>query len=168
MKRGKKIVFVSHCLLNQNTMPVGKASFAGSVKDLLELFAESGVGIVQLECPQMEFNNGLDRRPATKGSYENNGFKQNCQKMSSQVLERIETYMKKDYKVLGIIGVEFSKTCGVHQVRNGRRSTPGKGIFMEELELEMQKKNFQVPMIGVNLNNVYSSIDKIQSLLKFT
>jgi predicted secreted protein len=149
-------------------MPIGKATFAGSVKDLLELFAESGVGIVQLECPQMEFNNGLGRRPATKGAYDNEGFRNNCKKMSNQVMRKIEGYMKKDYKVLGILGVEFSKTCGIHQVRNGRRSSPGKGIFMEELELEMQKKNFQVPMIGVNLNNVYSSIDKIQSLLKFT
>ncbi|MBN2203230.1 MAG: hypothetical protein JW700_03540 [Candidatus Aenigmarchaeota archaeon] len=168
MKRGKKIVFISHCLLNQNTLPTGRASFAGSVKELLELFAESGVGIVQLECPQMEFNNGLDRRPALKGGNENDSFRKNCKKMSSQVLDKIETYMKRDYKILGILGVEFSTTCGVHQVRNGRRSSPGKGVFMEELELEMQKKNFQIPIMGVNLNNVYSSVDKIQSLLKFT
>ena len=103
-----------------------------------------------------------------EGAYDNDGFRKGCKKMSAEVLERIENYMKRDYKILGILGVEFSKTCGIHQVRNGRRSSPGKGIFMEELEQEMQKKNFQVPMIGVNLNNVYSSIDKIQSLLKFT
>jgi predicted secreted protein len=168
MKRSKKLVFVSHCLLNQNAMAVGKESYAGSVKDLLELFAEAGIGIVQLECPQIEFNSGLDRKPATKYSYENNGFRENCKKMSSKLLEKIELYLKNDYKVIGILGVEFSHTCGVHQIQNGSRRTPGKGVFMEELEAEMQKKNFQIPVIGINLNNIYSSIDKIQSLLKFT
>ena len=168
MKRSKKVVFVSHCLLNQNTMPLGKESYAGSVKDLMELFAESGIGIIQLECPQMEYTNILERRPASKSSFENNGFRENCRKMSSEILERVELYLKNNYKVIGILGVEFSKTCGVHQVRNGSRRIPGKGIFMEELESEMQKKNFQIPIIGVNLNNIYSSIDKIQTLLNFT
>ena len=168
MKRSKKVVFVSHCLLNQNTMPVGKESYPGSVKDLLELFAESGVGIVQLECPQMEYNSVLDRKPTTKALNENNGFRESCRKMSSDILEKVELYLKHNYKVVGILGVEFSRTCGVHQVRNGSRRTPGKGVFIEELETEMQKKNFQIPVIGVNLTNIYSSIDKIQTLLKFT
>ena len=168
MKRSKKIVFVSHCLLNQNAMAVGKESYAGSVKDLFELFAEAGIGIIQLECPQLEFNKGLDRRPATKNSYENNGFRDNCKKLSLDLLEKVELYLKSNYKVIGILGVEFSHTCGVHQIQNGGRRTPGKGVFMEELEVEMQKKNFQIPVIGVNLNNIYSSIDKIQSLLKFS
>jgi hypothetical protein len=64
--------------------------------------------------------------------------------------------------------VELSSTCGVHQVQNGRKNVPGKGILMEEIEKEMQKKNFQVPIIGVNLDNIFSSIEKVQSLLKFS
>ena len=166
MKRGKKVLFVSHCLLNQNAMPVGKAKYTGSVKDLLELFAEAGVGVVQLDCPQIEFNNGLNRRPSTKTS--TNGYRKECKKLSMKVMKKIESYIRNDYKVLGILGVETSLTCGVHQVQNGRRSAPGKGIFMEELENEMQKKNFQVPVIGVNLNNIFSSVEKIQSMLSFT
>jgi predicted secreted protein len=166
MKRNKKVLFVSHCLLNQNAMPVGREKYSGSVKDLLELFSEAGIGIVQLECPQLEFNNGLDRRPKTKSS--TNGYRDDCKKLSSRVMKRIELYLRNDYKVLGILGVELSETCGVHQVQNGRRSVPGKGIFIEELETEMQKKNFQVPVIGVNLNNIFSSIEKIQSLLNFS
>ena len=76
--------------------------------------------------------------------------------------------MEKNYKILGILGVEQSSTCGVYQIQNGRRSVPGKGIFIEELEKEMEKKNFQVPIIGVNLNNIFSSLEKVQSLLKFS
>ena len=66
MKRGKKVVFISHCLLNQNAMAVGKESFAGSVKDLLELFSESGIGIVQLDCPQLEFKKAFIKKSYRK------------------------------------------------------------------------------------------------------
>ncbi|MFH1473958.1 MAG: hypothetical protein ABIE55_03625 [Candidatus Aenigmatarchaeota archaeon] len=166
MKRNKKVLFVSHCLLNQNAMAVGTEKYTGSVKDLLEVFAEAGVGIVQLDCPQLEFNNGLNRRPTTKNS--TNGYRNDCKKLSSKVMKKIELYLRNDYKVLGILGVEFSQTCGVHRIQNGKRNVPGKGIFMEELEMEMQKKNFQVPVVGVNMNNIFSSIEKIQSLLSFS
>jgi len=31
----------------------------------------------------------------------------------------------------------------------------------------MHKKNYQVPIIGIDLNNVYSSVEKIHQLLKY-
>lgn len=168
MERSKKLIFVSHCILNQNARPIGGEKFPGSVKDLLELFAESGVGIIQIPCPQLEFNEGLDRKSKSKESYDTNGFRTNCQKLSINIIQMIENYLRKSYSVLGILGVELTSTCSVYQIKNGRRSVPGKGIFIEELEKEMQKKNFQIPIIGVNLNNIFSSMEKVQSLLKFT
>jgi predicted secreted protein len=168
MERGKKIIFVSHCLLNQNARAVGRERFQGSFKDLLELFAASGVGIVQLPCPQLEFNGGLDRRLKPKNYYESNGYKKQCHKLSVDLIKQIENYLRNNYEVIGILGVEQSATCGVHQIKNGRKSVPGKGILIEEIEDEMQKKNFQVPIIGVNLNNTFSSVEKIQNLLDFS
>ena len=167
MERSKKIIFVSHCLLNQNARPMGGEKYPGAVKELLELFAESGVGIIQIPCPQLEFNEGLNRRPKLKES-DTNGFRTKCQKLSCNIIEKIENYLRKNYNILGILGVEMSSTCGVYQVQNGKRVVPGKGIFIEELEKEMQRKNFQVPIIGLNLNNIFSSMEKVQSLLKFT
>jgi predicted secreted protein len=168
MERSKKIVFVSHCLLNQNARPIGGEKYSGAVKELLELFAEAGIGIVQIPCPQLEFNEGLNRKSKSKESYDTNGFRTKCQKLSINIIEKIENYLRKNYNILGILGVELSSTCGVYQIQNGRRSVPGKGIFIEELEKEMQRKNFQVPIIGLNLNNIFSSMEKVQSLLKFT
>lgn len=168
MERSKKIVFVSHCLLNQNARPVGGEKYSGIVKELLEIFAESGVGIVQIPCPQLDFNEGLNRKAKPKDSYDTNGFRLKCQKLSAGIIEMIESYLSKNYSVLGILGVEMSSTCGVYQIQNGRRNVPGKGIFIEELEKEMQKKNFQVPILGINVNNIFSSLEKVQSLLKFS
>jgi predicted secreted protein len=168
MERGKRIILISHCLLNQNARPSGGEKYSGVVKELLELFSESGVGIVQIPCPQLEFNDGLNRKSKSKEAYDNTIFRGKCQKLSGNVIQMIESYLKKSYEIVGILGVEQSSTCGVYQVQNGRRSVPGKGIFIEELEREMEKKNFQVPIIGVNLNNIFSSMEKVQSLLKFS
>lgn len=168
MDRSKKIILVSHCLINQNVRPLGGEKYSGIVKELLELLSESGVGIIQIPCPQMEFSDGLNRKSKSKDSYDNNGFRAKCQKLSCSVIETIESYLSKNYEILGILGVEQSSTCGVYQIQNGKRNVPGKGIFIEELEREMEKKNFQVPIIGVNLNNIFSSMEKVQSLLKFT
>jgi len=168
MERSKKIIFVSHCLLNQNARPIGGEKYPGSVKDLLEIFAEAGIGIVQLPCPQLEFNGGLNRRLKSKNAYDTKGYRKFCNKVSSKLIKQIENYMKEDYKIIGILGIEFSSTCGVHQVKDGRRNVPGKGIMIEELEGEMEKKNFQVPIVGVNLNNIFNSIERVRSLLKFT
>jgi len=167
MEDNKKVIFVSHCLLNQNTRPVGNKKYE-AVKELLTIIAESNVGVVQLPCPQVEFNGGLKRRAKSKDAYDTKSYRKRCNKLSLGLLKQIEKYLKENYQVLGILGVEFSSTCGVHQVENGRRNSPGKGILIEELENEMQKKNFQVPVIGVNLNNMFSSMEKVQALLKYS
>ena len=168
MNRSKKVVFVSHCLLNQNTRAKNQERFPGMVKDIMELFLEAGVGIVQLPCPQIEHNGGtIERKFQPSKILKENGYRSECKKMSKTIIRQIEKYLKEDYDVVGIVGVEFSPTCAVHQVNNGKKNVPGRGILIEELESKMQRKNFQVPIIGVNLNNVYSSTEKIQSLLKF-
>lgn len=164
MERSKKVVFVSHALLNQNAMPKGCERAPGVIKEIVELLAEAGVGIVQIPCPEMEFF-GLERRPKTKDSVDTKAYRTACKKLAVQVLQQIEMYLKKNYSVVGILGVEFSPTWAVHQIHNGTRSIPGKGVFIEELENEMRKKRFQVPIIGINLNNIFSSAEKLQALL---
>jgi len=128
---------------------------------------EAGIGIVQLPCPQIEHNGGgINRKFKSSKVIEENGYRKGCKKMSDSIVKQIEHYLKEDYKVVGILGIEFSPTCAVHQINNGKKNIPGKGILIEELESKMQKKNFQVPIMGINLNNIYTSIEKIQSMLK--
>ncbi len=169
MERSKKIIFVSHALLNQNAMSVGKAKFPGVVKDIVELLAEAGVGIVQMPSPEFEFNGSPEWKFKPKESWDKTkGYRTHCRSLSLQVLKQIEKYMIRDYRIVGILGVEMDPTSAVYQVDTGTRAIPGKGIFIEELEEQMKKKNFQVPIIGVNLNNIYSSMEKLQSLLKYS
>ncbi|MEM5804703.1 MAG: 2-thiouracil desulfurase family protein [Candidatus Aenigmatarchaeota archaeon] len=167
--RSKKVVFVSHCILNQNARAMGLEKAAGAVRELVELLSEAGVGIVQIPCPQMEFGNGaLGRKASDKDGLDTKKYRDSCRKIAVMTLKQIETYLAKNYSVVGVLGVEFSPSCGVHQISNGSRNVPGKGIFFEEFESEMRKKRFQVPVIGVNLNNMFSTVEKLQSLLECT
>jgi predicted secreted protein len=162
----KKVVFVPHCILNQNVRAVGKEKSNGTIKEIVNFFAEAEVGIVQLPCPEVEFDGGLDRQLKTKENYNNEVYRNCCREISLKVLKEVREYLDKEYKVVGILGVEFSPTCAVYRIENGKKILPGKGILMEELEKEMQKENFQVPIIAVNLNNIFSTLEKLSLLLK--
>lgn len=162
----KKVVFVPHCILNQNVRAVGNEKSNGTIKEIVNFFAEAEVGIVQLPCPEVEFDGGLDRQLKTKENYNNEIYRKCCREISLKILKEVRKYLDKEYKVVGILGVEFSPTCAVYRIENGKKIFPGKGILMEELEKEMQKENFQVPIIAVNLNNIFSTLEKLSLLLK--
>ena len=163
----KRVVFVSHCLLNQAIRSAENGRYPNVTKELLELFAEHEIGIVQLPCPRIE-SNEFSKKLMTKENGDNKKYRIYCQKLSENMLKQIEMYLKENYGVIGILGVEFSNSCAVHQIKNGGKNSPGKGVLLEELEKSMQRKNFQVPILGINLNNIYTSIEKLQSLITFT
>lgn len=145
-------------------MARGRERAPGVVKELMELIAEAGIGIVQLPDPELEYF-GLDRPHKDKAALDSKTYRAACRRHACQILKQVEMYLKKNYNVVGILGVEFSPTWAVHQIQNGSRSVPGKGILIEELENEMRKKRFQVPIIGINLNNIFSSSEKLQALI---
>jgi len=51
-ERGKRVIFVSHCLLNENTRYLGGAFRLGCVDELLDNFQQEGLGIYQMRCPE--------------------------------------------------------------------------------------------------------------------
>jgi len=154
-----KVVFVPHCILNQNVRNYIKSN--ESIKEIVKFFAESEIGIIQLPCPEVEFNPVLNRGFERKENY-----RKCCRKISLKILKDVKNYLEKDCEVLGILGVEFSPTCGVNRIENGKKIIPGKGILTEELEKEMRKENFQVPIISVNTSNVFSTLEKLNLLVK--
>jgi len=167
MQRSRKIVLVSHPVLNQNSSPQGKGYSPGAIKEVMEILGEAGVGIVQLPCIETE-HFGLDRKPKMKEDLDTKPYRAACKKMAQEIIKNIINHKEKKYSVVGILGLEFSPTYAVHQLENGHRNTPGKGILMEELELELAKKRMQIPFVGVNPNNPNSSAQKIKQLMQFS
>ncbi|MCE5189281.1 MAG: hypothetical protein LLF75_08920 [Eubacteriales bacterium] len=58
--RSRKVVFVAHCILNQNSISDGTASFPGSNELVLRALLDAKIGIVQMPCPELSCL-GLDR-----------------------------------------------------------------------------------------------------------
>ena len=59
-KRSKKIVIVSHCILNQNSISDGTADCPGQFIEILKIIQGNNIGIIQLPCPEL-ICLGLDR-----------------------------------------------------------------------------------------------------------
>lgn len=152
----RKVVFVPHCILNQSVRPDKPGGLA---KEIVKFFAEADIGIIQLPCPEAEFGSKLSKQSAYR-------YRECCRRISLNILEEVKKYMNRNYNVLGILGVEFSQTCGVYRIERGSKIVPGKGVLTEELERGMENDRLQIPIISVNLNNIFSSLEKLNLLIK--
>jgi len=157
----EKIIFVSHCILNQYVRKNLRNNLS-SKNEILEVLLDSKIGINQLPCPEIEFNGKANVEFNTNSKE----YKEYCKKLSSKISKTIKKYLKANFDVVGILGVDFSPTCAVYRISDGKRIKFKKGILIEEIEKQMQKENFQVPIFSVNLNNVLPTVEKLNLLLK--
>ena len=58
--RSKKVVFVAHCFLNQNSISDGTAIYPAANKDVVDFFLNADIGIVQMPCPESVSYTHLD------------------------------------------------------------------------------------------------------------
>lgn len=58
--RSRRVIFLSHCLLNQNSISDGTADFPSQFDEVIELLMKNRIGIIQLPCPEL-LCLGLDR-----------------------------------------------------------------------------------------------------------
>lgn len=139
MKRSKKIVIVSHCILNQNSVvyPLARAKGAFNISNFL---VNSGAGIYQLPCPEFKYL-GLSRKPMEKNEFDTPSYRNLCKSLAAEVVLDIKEYKSQGYTLCGIIGINNSPTCSI---------SGNKGIFMEEF-ISLLKSNdisldfFEVP-----------------------
>ena len=56
MQRSKRILLVSHCILNQNTVIENEARAEGAIISATEWAMKEGFGILQLSLPRVYFS----------------------------------------------------------------------------------------------------------------
>jgi len=132
-KRGKRIVFLSRCLLNQNLRFPGIATRAGAFEELVALFLRNDIGIEQLPCLETLGWGGVSRSKyfrfqslvlrAADTWWEGPPrflirlwlfrFRRMCRKSARQVAHRIEDFQRTGCFPLGIVVMNDSPTCGV-------------------------------------------------------
>jgi predicted secreted protein len=137
-QRGKQVVFLSHCLLNENTRYLGGACRAGGVAEILHACLDRGLGIVQMPCPEQHAWGGVLKRRLLRffGSQGTLLYRLRnvllpvllwytrrvYRKLARQVVDQVEDYLSSGFTVVGIIGVDGSPSCGVRQTLDVKRS----------------------------------------------
>jgi predicted secreted protein len=127
--RSGQVVFVSHCLLNQNVRYLGGATRPGAVDEVVARLRRAGVGIVQMPCPEQRAWGGVDkrytmpaygadhttlrrlRRPATWLFllYTRLVYR----RLAGRVARDIRDYVRSGQTVQAVVGVDGSPSCGV-------------------------------------------------------
>jgi predicted secreted protein len=126
-QRGGRVVFVSHCLLNENTRYLGGAYRAGAVQEVIDPYLRNGTGICQMPCPeQLAWGGVLKRR--LLGLYARPRLRpllrplvpaltaytaMRYRLLARHIGGQIADYQRSGYEVVGVIGVDPSPSCGV-------------------------------------------------------
>ena len=167
MQRGKKLVIVSHCVLNQNCVvkPYGKNQnfFYNFIKN----FLLNNYGFIQLPCPELEIL-GLKRWGHVKDQLEYSNYKENCKKLLFPIINQIEDYLKNNYKMTGVYGIQGSPSCGINktcrgdwegeassyksleEISNKVKLVDEKGIFMEIFEELLKEKEIYLKFYDID------------------
>ncbi|MGD9569591.1 MAG: CD3072 family TudS-related putative desulfidase [Sedimentibacter sp.] len=139
MERSKRIVFVSHCIVNQNTVVHPLARTKGAYKDIIIELMNNDIGIHQLPCPEFRCL-GLKREPMSKEQYDTLEFRTINKGIAKDTVNVIKEYINNKYEVLGIIGINESPTCSINRQ---------KGILMEELINALHDEKIQLKFLDV-------------------
>lgn len=173
--RSKRVVFIAHCLLNQNSISDGTAVYPAAFKELIDFFLNANIGIVQMPCPEFSCL-GLDRgniygadspvvventRIREKMKENVNDTKLNV--LADYVIQQISEYHRYGFKTVGIIGANRSPNCGVNTTSDNNMEIKGIGLFIEKISIGLAKNDISVPIIGLKATDNF--IEKIQHLL---
>lgn len=144
MRRGKRLVLASHCILNQNSVVKDWERASGAYNDIVRLLLERDIGIFQLPCPEFKYL-GEERPPMSKEQYDIPAYRDLCRKLAKEVTDQLKEYESHGYSILGLLGIENSPTCDTTSVR---------GIFMEELLLLLETEGIPLSSIDISENYV--------------
>ncbi|GAB6106599.1 CD3072 family TudS-related putative desulfidase [Fusibacter bizertensis] len=110
MLRANKVILVSHCVLNQNSVVHPLARAKGAFDEITKMIAEMGFGIVQLPCPETLFL-GLERSPMSKEEYATPEYITLCHQLAQREVEYLNLLQQGKVSIAGIVGIDQSPTC---------------------------------------------------------
>lgn len=163
--RSKKVVFIAHCLLNQNSISDGTAVYPAVFKEIIDYFINADIGVIQMPCPELSCL-GLDRGNIYGANspvvVENTRIlkemrkeipNKKLNKLVDYVIQQIMEYHRYQFEIIGIIGANRSPNCGVNTTSDNDMEINGMGLFMDKICIELKKENIIVPMIGIKAND---------------
>ena len=139
-ERGGRVVFVSHCLLNENVRYLGGATRPRAVGEFVQRYIAEGVGLCQTPCPEQQAWGGVLKprmvrlygAPALRHGLLRAGRSVATRAWMHAVYRRFARRVVADiadysHSGMEIVGVAASPSCGVTTTlnRDGRRPVRG-------------------------------------------
>ena len=125
--RSGEVVFMSHCLLNQNTRYLGGAVCPGVVSAAIAPYVRDGTGIIQMACPEQRVWGGvlktrllwliahprIARAARVLFPVVLRYVRWRYAHQARAIVRDVEAYLASGLSVRGIVGVAGSPSCGV-------------------------------------------------------
>ena len=137
-ERSRKVIFVAHCVLNENTRYLGGAFRKGCIDEIVDELQNQGMGIVQMKCPEQKAWGGILKKfmwqpIGSKNTlfYKLKGVilpffvwntRRIFRKIAKEVVAEIKDYRESDFEVVGVIGIAGSPSCGVRTTLDMKKS----------------------------------------------
>ena len=183
-KRAEKIMFLSHCCLNQNAKVRGIARYPGAMKHLIELLLAHSVGMYQMPCPEMLYLGNM-RWGQVKDQYNNPMFRKHCKRLAEEVIDQVENYRQCGYKILGFIMMDGSPVCGLNKTPRPKNEMWGgmtwyvpesenvqeSGVFCEVFKEELKKRGHDdIPLVAApefdELGSMDGALQQVKALIE--
>lgn len=139
MLRKRKIIYIAHCVLNQNAVIRNWERAQGAFNNILGVLLEQNISIVQLPCPELTFL-GENRQPKTKEEYDTFEYRNICRQLAKRIVNQMKEYTNNNYQIIGLLGIGGSPSCD---------SLGKKGIFIEELFALMGNENIYLDSFDI-------------------
>lgn len=169
VKRSKRIVVMCHCLLNSNSKISGLALYSGALLPVVNKYIDAGVGIIQLPCPEMTYL-GLKRWGMTRDQYDTPFYRRHCIEILRPYVDQISEYIRNEYSIECLIGVDGSPSCGFRFTCEGYcggvidgapsqsfQEIPGQGVFIRELSTLLTQRNISLQFDAINENGPHDN-----------
>lgn len=174
----KKVVPVSHCLLNPNSKVSGSNISWTEVLPLTSYLLNTGAGLYQLPCPEQTYL-GCNRWGQSKEQYDNPYYREHCRLILKQVLNDLSEYSLNGYSIPYLLGIKGSPSCGIDHTfsapwageillreasQNPGSILPGSGVFMEEASFMLSELGLDIPLVEVDEKNIEDTINRLKML----
>lgn len=160
--RSRKVVFLAHCILNQNARINSCAYTPATIPNIAEELVRRGIGMAQMPCPELGCL-GLGRGGPVEiyDQLSTPGARRKLREYAHDTAYQIKQYRKHGFRVLGVLGIDGSPSCGV-ELTYYKGEGPGTGAYIEELLETMKKEGLSdIPVKGVQDAGVEAALKLI-------
>ena len=170
-------MILAHCILNQNAKLDRCAHCPGPISEVLGLLLAEGIGIVQMECPEMLYL-GLDRQTERGASpsvaaedtriarrMQEPGARETIARIAGNTARQVADYLRNGFSVIGIVGINGSPSCGVEATWRDDAELAGYGELVSELDRQLRQAGIRLPVRGIRSSDVAHAVKTLRGLV---